>query len=120
MALSTELEGYSIDELRQRLGDRRYKTYEKAAEDPAEPASMLYAHKGLAGRIGPIVVHASMLLILAGAILGAMTGFFAQEMVPGGQTFKIQNVFEGGAVVGFAGAQRLVGKVNRFWIGLLA
>ena len=48
---------------------------------------MLSAHKGLSGRIGPIVVHASMLLILLGAILGSMTGFFAQEMVPSGQTF---------------------------------
>ncbi|MGB3298813.1 MAG: cytochrome c biogenesis protein, partial [Phormidesmis sp.] len=124
MALSTELEGCSLEALKQRLGDRRYKTYEKFSEpsseeskrDTDEKATMLYAHKGLVGRIGPIVVHASMLLILAGAILGAMTGFFAQEMVPAGQTFKIQNIFEAGPWSASQVPKDWSVKVNRFWI----
>ena len=36
MALSTELEGYSIEALKQQLGDRRYKIYEKATEEIAQ------------------------------------------------------------------------------------
>ncbi|MGC1310115.1 MAG: cytochrome c biogenesis protein [Phormidesmis sp.] len=112
MMLSTELEGGSIDELKAQLGDRRYRLYEKAEDD----SKMLYAHKGLVGRIGPIVVHASMLLILIGAILGAMTGFFAQEMVPSGQTFRIENIFEAGPWSASQVPKDWSVHVNRFWI----
>ncbi|WP_121970552.1 cytochrome c biogenesis protein [Leptolyngbya sp. BC1307] len=112
MALSTEIAGGSLSELKTGLGDRRYKLYEKT-DDSGE---MLYAHKGLVGRIGPIVVHASMLLILGGAILGAMTGFYAQEMVPSGQTFKIQNIFEAGPWSASQIPKDWSVHVNRFWI----
>ena len=112
MALSTEIAGGSLSEFKEGLGDRRYKLYEKT-DDAGE---MLYAHKGLVGRIGPIVVHASMLLILIGAILGAMTGFYAQEMVPSGQTFKIQNIFEAGPWSASQIPKDWSVHVNRFWI----
>ena len=112
MALSTEIAEGSLSELKAGLGDRRYKLYEKT-DDSGE---MLYAHKGLVGRIGPIVVHASMLLILVGAILGAMTGFYAQEMVPSGQTFKIQNIFEAGPWSASQVPKDWSVHVNRFWI----
>lgn len=108
MALSTQLEGASLDNLKASLGERRYNVFEKD--------NMLYAHKGLSGRIGPIVVHASMLLILVGAILGSMTGFFAQEMVPSGQTFKIQNIFDAGPWSASQIPKDWSVHVNRFWI----
>ena len=120
MALSTELAGADIDELQERLSDRRYKVFEKSPDDSGEQdisqGAMLYAHKGLSGRIGPIVVHASMLLILAGAILGSMTGFFAQEMVPSGQTFKVQNIFDAGPWSKPQIPKDWSVHVNRFWI----
>ncbi|MEL6472018.1 MAG: cytochrome c biogenesis protein [Cyanobacteria bacterium J06623_4] len=112
MALSTELPHAEIDALKQQLGDRRYKVFEKDSDD----GKMLYAHKGLSGRIGPIVVHASMLLILLGAIIGSMTGFFAQEMVPSGETFKIQNIFDAGPWSGPQIPKDWTVHVNRFWI----
>ncbi|MEL6159255.1 MAG: cytochrome c biogenesis protein [Cyanobacteria bacterium J06554_11] len=112
MALSTELPHAEIDALKQQLGDRRYKVFEKDSDD----GKMLYAHKGLSGRIGPIVVHASMLLILLGAIVGSLTGFFAQEMVPGGETFKIQNIFDAGPWSGPQIPKDWSVHVNRFWI----
>lgn len=112
MALSTELEGADIDALQTQLSNRRYKVFEK--DDDGK--SMLYAHKGLSGRIGPIVVHASMLLILGGAILGSMTGFFAQEMVPSGQSFKVQNIFDAGPWSGPQIPKDWSVHVNRFWI----
>ncbi|NJN02324.1 MAG: cytochrome c biogenesis protein [Leptolyngbyaceae cyanobacterium SL_1_1] len=108
LALSSELESGSLAALSPLLEKRRYRIFRR---DQA-----LYAHKGLAGRIGPIVVHASMLLILLGAILGAMTGFFAQEIVPSGETFQIRNIIDAGP---WAAAQIPKGwsvKVNRFWI----
>ena len=116
MALSTELDsGIESDRLEQfkaQLSQRNYKIFEKDNGND----KMLYAHKGLSGRIGPIVVHASMLLILLGAILGAMTGFFAQEMVPSGQTFKIQNIFDAGPWSGPQIPKDWSVHVNRFWI----
>ena len=112
MALSTELESGDWEVLRSQLSEHRYKVYER--NDSEE--TMLYAHKGLSGRIGPIVVHASMLLILGGAILGSMTGFFAQEMVPSGQTFKVQNIFDAGPWAGPQIPKDWSVHVNRFWI----
>ncbi|MGC1524406.1 MAG: cytochrome c biogenesis protein [Phormidesmis sp.] len=129
MALSTEIEGGDLSQLKAQLSNRRYRVFEKeASEENTEAANeiairdgngagkMLYAHKGLSGRIGPIVVHASMLLILLGAILGSMTGFFAQEMVPSGQTFKIQNIFDAGPWAGPQIPKDWSVHVNRFWI----
>ncbi len=119
MALSTELEmgleSGSIDQLKNKLGDRRYKVFEKTDDDDSAQ-TMLYAHKGIIGRIGPIVVHASMLLILLGAIAGSLTGFFAQEMVPSGETFRIQNIFEAGPWSASQVPKDWSVKVNRFWI----
>ena len=42
----------------------------------------LYAFKGLAGKIGPIGVHASMLAAMAGIVLGSVGGFSGSIMVP--------------------------------------
>ncbi|MEA5462871.1 cytochrome c biogenesis protein [Leptothoe sp. PORK10 BA2] len=109
MALSTELDVGSIDQLTTLLEGKRYKTFHK-------DGTMLYAHKGLAGRMGPILVHASMLIILLGAMYGAMTGFFAQEMVPSGNTFTVQNVFDAGPWAGPQIPKDWSVKVNRFWI----
>jgi cytochrome c biogenesis protein len=42
----------------------------------------LYAFKGLAGRIGPIGVHAALLLILAGTSYSGFGGFKGTVMMP--------------------------------------
>ncbi|MGL5878225.1 MAG: cytochrome c biogenesis protein, partial [Xenococcaceae cyanobacterium] len=76
----------------------------------------LYARKGIAGKIGPIIVHAAMLIVLVGSIWGALTGFLAQEMVLSGDTFKIQNIFSAGPLASAQSSQDLSVKVNRFWI----
>ncbi|APB35086.1 Cytochrome c biogenesis protein ccs1 [Gloeomargarita lithophora Alchichica-D10] len=74
----------------------------------------LYARKGLAGKIGPIVVHASLVVILLGGLVGALTGFLAQELVPSGQDFQLKKVIEAGAWVRRLPPVR--GRVHRFWI----
>jgi cytochrome c biogenesis protein len=107
-ALSAEFKQTSLDDVLPLLEQKRYKIFR---QDDA-----IYARKGIAGRIGPIVVHASMLLILVGAIVGALTGFIGQEMVPSGQTFQVKNIVDAGP---FAEAQIPKDwsvKVNRFWI----
>lgn len=108
LALSTEFSNPSLDTVEALLRQQRYKVFTEE--------NKLYARKGIVGRIGPIVVHASMLIILAGAIWGAMTGFFAQEMVPSGETFQVQHIFDAGP---WAEAQVPTDwsvRVNRFWI----
>jgi cytochrome c biogenesis protein len=108
MALSAELPDGSLAQLTPLLQKRRYRIFQ---ED-----NKLYAHKGIIGRIGPIAVHASMLIILLGSMWGAMTGFFAQEMVPSGETFQIQNIFDAGPWAAAQIPKDWSVKVNRFWI----
>jgi len=107
-ALSAELKQTSIENVVPLLEQRRYRIFRQG--------DALYAHKGIVGRIGPIVVHASMLLILVGAIWGAMTGFTAQEMVPSGDTFQITNVTDAGPLAAPQIPKDWSVKVKRFWI----
>lgn len=74
----------------------------------------LYGRKGIAGRIGPIIVHASMIVILLGGIIGALTGFIAQEFIPSGMTFQVHNIIQAGPWAN--SSQDWSMKVNRFWI----
>ncbi|MEI6427753.1 MAG: cytochrome c biogenesis protein [Pseudanabaena sp. ELA607] len=110
--LPTDTTGKDLSSLAQNLRTKGYKVF--YADD------RLYARKGLVGRIGPILVHGSMLLILAGAIWGGQTGFIAQEMVPSGETFTIQHLTEAGP---WSKSQLPHGwqvRVNRFWIDYTA
>ncbi|GAC1493474.1 MAG: cytochrome c biogenesis protein [Chamaesiphon sp.] len=108
LALSTELETGSLSSLTQLLEQRRYRCFQEG--------DTFYARKGLVGRIGPIVVHASMLMILAGAIWGSMTGFMAQEMVPSGQMFQVKNIVDAGPWAEPQIPKDWSVQVNRFWI----
>ena len=56
----------------------------------------IYGYKGLLGRLAPIFVHASIILLLTGSILGLVSGFSAQEMVPSGELFRLQNIIASG------------------------
>jgi cytochrome c biogenesis protein len=56
----------------------------------------VYAYKGLIGRISPIVVHASIILILFGSVVGSVSGFMTQELVPTNTLFHMRNVINSG------------------------
>nr|BED43132.1 c-type cytochrome biogenensis protein [Pyropia sp. Myanmar_A]BED43329.1 c-type cytochrome biogenensis protein [Pyropia sp. Myanmar_B]BED43526.1 c-type cytochrome biogenensis protein [Pyropia sp. Myanmar_C] len=56
----------------------------------------IYGYKGLLGRLAPIFVHASIILLLFGSVVGLVTGFSAQEMVPSGELFRLQNIIASG------------------------
>ena len=75
--------------------------------------NILYCYKGLIGRLGPIIVHFSMILVLFGTILSSVSGFKAQEIVPKTETFHIQNIIGKGI---FTNIPTTVGRVNDFWI----
>jgi len=79
----------------------------------------LYARKGLIGRIGPILVHVSMLLILLGAIWGSISGFKAQELIPSGSVASIQHL-TGAGDLARAHLPTWQIRANRFWIDYAA
>jgi cytochrome c biogenesis protein len=108
LPLHIQLENLDLSELTKKLQTRNYLVFTEN--------NRLYARKGLIGRVGPILVHASMLLILVGAIAGALTGFVAQEMVPGGETFTVKNITEAGVWSKPQVPTDWAVKVNRFWI----
>ncbi len=109
LALSAELDTGSLISLTPILQKQRYRIFQ-------EKDNILYARKGIVGRIGPIIVHVGIVTILLGGIWGAMTGFMAQEMVASGETFKINNVIDAGPLAAGKIPQDWSVRVNRFWI----
>ena len=74
---------------------------------------LFYCYKGLTGRIAPIIVHFSMILILLGTIVSSVGGFKAQEIVPKTENFHVQNIFTNGQ---FTKIPHISGRINDFWI----
>jgi cytochrome c biogenesis protein len=74
---------------------------------------VIYGYKGLIGRISPILVHFSLLIILSGSFLGACQNFQAQEFVPKGELFHIQNPIKSGF---FTPLPPITIRVNDFWV----
>ncbi|MBN3891499.1 MAG: cytochrome c biogenesis protein [Nostoc sp. JL31] len=110
LALSAELDTGSLNSLSQILQKHRYKIFPNQ-----EKENLLYARKGIVGRIGPIIVHIGIVGILLGGIWGAMTGFLAQEMVASGDTFQVTNIVDAGPIAAKIPKDWSV-RVNRFWI----
>jgi cytochrome c biogenesis protein len=108
LALSATLDKGSVNKIIPLLEKRGYKIFQEN--------DTLYARKGIVGKIGPIIVHAAMLITLAGSIWGALTGFLAQEMVPSGATFQVKNIFEAGPLATPQIPKDWGVRVNRFWI----
>lgn len=75
--------------------------------------NMVYCYKGLIGRIAPIIVHFSMILVLIGTIVGSLFGFKAQEIVPKTENFHIQNLLTNGTL---SIVPQSSARVNDFWI----
>ena len=75
--------------------------------------NLIYCYKGLIGRIAPIIVHVSMILILSGTLIGSLSGFKAQEIVTKSEDFHIQNIFNNGKLTQ---VPNFSGRINDFWI----
>ncbi|KAF8066257.1 CCS1 [Scenedesmus sp. PABB004] len=77
----------------------------------------LYAFKGLAGRLGPIGVHAALLLVLGGTAYSGFGGWKGTAMVPEGQEFVVGDALRpASALATTPGGARTVLQVNRFSI----
>ena len=103
--ISTVLTNFSLNNLLSRLTQNKYSIFQQK--------STIYCYKGLVGRIAPIIVHFSLILILLGIIFGSLFGFKAQEIVPKTETFNIQNILNQGQLTF---VPKTSTRINDFWI----
>ena len=88
MGISFSLSDGSLTQFSYLLRQRKYNVIQQGP--------YIYAYKGLVGKIGPILVHLSIICILVGSIIGSLTGFMLQELIPKGELFHLQNVISSG------------------------
>lgn len=72
----------------------------------------LYAYKGLISRLGPVIVHLSLICILFGSMLGSLKGFTAQELIPKTEIFHVQNIIKYGML---SEIPQKTFRINDFW-----
>ena len=75
--------------------------------------NLVYGYKGLIGRISPILVHFSLIVILGGSSIGAFKNFKVQEILPKGEIFHIQNPIKVGWLTSLP---TVTTRVNDFWV----
>lgn len=105
LKISTKLQNSNFQKFLFKIKKTNYSIFQQK--------NIIYAYKGLIGRIAPIVVHFSMILILIGTVLGAVNGFKAQEIVPKTETFHIQNILSNGQLTKIP---KVSTRINDFWI----
>ena len=105
LKFSTVLTNFSLTKILSRIKNKKYSIFQQK--------NIIYCYKGLIGRIAPIIVHFSMILILLGTIIGSLFGFKAQEIVPKTETFHIQNILNNGQLTV---VPKTSARINDFWI----
>lgn len=105
LKISTKLQTLKFHKLLFKIKKTEYSVFHQK--------NIIYAYKGLIGRIAPIIVHFSMIMILLGTLIGSITGFKAQEIIPKTETFHIQNILNNGQ---FTLIPKVSARVNDFWI----
>ena len=105
LKISTILNNFSFNKILLRIKKNKYSIFQQK--------NIIYCYKGLTGRIAPIIVHFSMILVLLGTIIGSLFGFKAQEIVPKTETFHIQNILNNGQLTI---VPKTSARINDFWI----
>ncbi len=105
LKISTILNNFSFNKILLRIKKNKYSIFQQK--------NIIYCYKGLIGRIAPIIVHFSMILVLLGTIVGSLFGFKAQEIVPKTETFHIQNILNNGQLTI---VPKTSARINDFWI----
>lgn len=101
----TILKNFSINKILLKIQQSQYSIFQQK--------NTIYCYKGLIGRIAPILVHFSMILVLVGTIIGSLFGFKAQEVVPKTENFHIQNILTTGQLTVIP---KVSARINDFWI----
>jgi len=105
LKISTMLHNFSLNKILSRIKKNKYSIFQQK--------NIIYCYKGLIGRMAPIIVHFSMILVLLGTIFGSLFGFRAQEIVPKTETFHIQNIINNGQLTIIP---KTSARINDFWI----
>lgn len=105
LKIFTTLNYFSVNQILSQIKTSQYSIFQQR--------NIAYCYKGLTGRIAPILVHFSIILILVGTIIGSLFGFKAQEIVPKTESFHIQNILNNGQLTI---VPKTSGRVNDFWI----
>src|SRR5210317_2530077 len=105
LKISTILNNFSFNKILSRIKKNKYLIFQQK--------NIIYCYKGLIGRIAPIIVHFSMILILLGTIISSLFGFKAQEIIPKTETFHIQNILNNGQLTFIP---KVSVRINDFWI----
>lgn len=105
LKISTILNNFSFNKILAQIKFNQYSIFQQK--------NIIYCYKGLIGRIAPILVHFSMILILFGTIVGSLFGFKAQEIVPKTENFHIQNILNNGQLTVIP---KTSARINDFWI----
>src|SRR6476620_2977038 len=74
LKISTVLSNLSFNKILLRIRHKEYSIFQQK--------NIVYCYKGLSGRIAPILVHFSMILILLGTIIFSLFGFYVLEIIP--------------------------------------
>jgi cytochrome c biogenesis protein len=105
LKISTILNSFSFQKILGRIKESKYSIFQQK--------NIVYCYKGLIGRIAPILVHFSMILVLIGTIIGSLFGFKAQEIIPKTENFHIQNILNNGQLTIIP---KTSARINDFWI----
>ena len=105
LKISTTLKKFSFNKILVRIKQDEYSVFQQK--------NIVYCYKGLIGRIAPILVHLSIILILIGSIFGSFFGFKAQEIIPKTENFHIQNVLNNNQLTFIP---KTSVRINDFWI----
>ena len=105
LKISTVLTAFTYPKILARIQQNQYSIFQQK--------NIVYCYKGLIGRIAPILVHFSMILILLGTIVGSLFGFKAQEIIPKTEQFHIQNILTSGQLTNIPETSV---RINDFWI----
>ena len=105
LKIFTTLNNFSFNKILARIKRNQYSIFQQK--------NIIYCYKGLIGRIAPILVHFSMILVLLGTIIGSLFGFKAQEIVPKTESFHIQNILNNGQLTIIP---KTSARINDFWI----
>jgi cytochrome c biogenesis protein len=105
LKIFTTLTNFSFNNILLKIKSNQYSIFQQK--------NIVYCYKGLIGRIAPILVHFSMILILLGTVIGSLFGFKAQEIIPKTENFHIQNVLSNGQL---SVIPKTSARINDFWI----
>ena len=105
LKIFTTLNNFSFTKIVLRIKQKQYSIFQQK--------NIIYCYKGLIGRIAPILVHFSMILVLLGTIIGSLFGFKAQEIIPKTENFHIQNILTTGQLTIIP---KTSARINDFWI----